>query len=181
MPLLVAVERTILDALSSDLPRDHRLKLLENAKREEKVVHILTHNAAERTEPLLPGLDDKTVWNACLGRDPLPSLTPDSQQLLSTSRRKMVFRRLERMPMAKFLDRRVLMTEAGFVGIDVRQIEQGDVVIFPFGANSPLVLRPRGDKWAMVGCAYVAGLMQPGKLRVHLRNEALPPMEFNIC
>jgi hypothetical protein len=103
------------------------------------------------------------------------------QQLLKSSPRKMVFGRLAGMLRAKFLDRRVLVTEAGFVGIGVRQIEKGDVVIFPFDANAPLVLRPRGDEWAIVGCAYIAGMMGHEELCVHVRNGALPAAEFKIC
>jgi hypothetical protein len=60
--LAAAVEKTILGALSLDLPPDHRIKPLGNAKREEHVAHILTRSAVEWAEPLFPGVDGEAVW-----------------------------------------------------------------------------------------------------------------------
>lgn len=181
VPTLAIIEGLVLKATGLDLPLEHRLKPLENLKRAERVVHTLTRSAVEYEEPLFPGLDDDKVWGDLLGRDVLSTSSPDSQQPSGVIPRSKIFSRLTRMLRAKFLDRRVLITEAGFVGVGVRQINEGDVVTFPFGGNTPLVLRPRGDAWAIVGCAYVSGLMEPEKLCVHIVSSALPPAEFRIC
>ncbi|KAK4461310.1 HET-domain-containing protein [Cladorrhinum samala] len=181
VPTLTAIEGLVLEATGLDLPLEHRLKPLENLKRAELVVHTLTRSAVVYEEPLFPGLDDDEVWGDLLGRDLLSTSSRDSQQLSGGVPRSKLFSRLTGMLRAKFLDRRVLITEAGFVGVGVRQINDGDVVIFPFGGNAPLVLRPRGGEWAIVGCAYVSGLMEPEKLHVHIGSSPLLPLEFRIC
>lgn len=150
VPVLATAEKTMLGALSVDLPLNHRLKPFEDARREERVFHVLTRSAVEWTEPFFPGLDDETVWDALLGRDTLPFLALDSQQLLRLTPRKMLFRRLARMLRAKFLDRRVLITEAGFVGVGVRQIEE-DVVVFHLMLIHPLFLGRVGISGSLLG------------------------------
>jgi hypothetical protein len=64
----------------------------------------------------------------------------------------------------EILGRKVLVTEAGFVGIGVPQIEVGDVIALIFGTTAPLVLRRYRDNYRIVGCAYVSGLMDPDLL-----------------
>ncbi|KAL2128350.1 hypothetical protein VTI74DRAFT_9291 [Chaetomium olivicolor] len=181
VPTLATIEGLVLEAMGLDLPLEHRLKPLENVKRAERVVHILTRSAVEYEEPLFPGLDDDDVWRDLLGWGVSSTSPLDSQQPSGVNPRSKIFNRLTRMLRAKFLDRRVLITEAGFVGVGVRQINEGDVITFPFGGNAPLVLRPRGGGWAIVGCAYVSGLMEPKKLRDYVGSSALPLLEFKIC
>lgn len=179
VPILVTVEKAILEGITLDLSLSHQLKPLESMKRREIVVHTLTRSMVEYDEPLFPGLDDETVWRIFLQRNAMPSLVLDSRTSYA-SHRKRILTRFTKALRAKFLDRQVLITEAGFVGIGVRQIEEGDVITFPFGGNAPLVLRSRGSGWAIVGCAYVSGLMEPERLHVYIENGVLTPVEFRI-
>ena len=80
----------------------------------------------------------------------------------------------------KFLGRRVLTSEAGFVGIGVSQIEAGDLITFIFGSTAPLILRRCADSYRIVGSAYVSGLMDPNLLDRYYERMILQEVSFHI-
>jgi len=80
----------------------------------------------------------------------------------------------------KFLGRKVLTTEAGFVGIGMRQIEVGDIISFVFGTTAPLVLRRYADNYRIVGSAYVSGLMDLDLLDRYYEKMMFLEVSFNI-
>ncbi|KAK5659002.1 hypothetical protein OQA88_1088 [Cercophora sp. LCS_1] len=179
VPVLRQVETAMREGVELDIPSNHRLRSLETLKFKEGVVHTLTRSAVEHDEPLFPGLEDSEVLDAFLGRSDLDFSDLGSWDSGVDSQKPM-FHRLTRLLRAKFVARRALITETGFVGIGVRQITQGDVVTFPFGGNAPLVLRPRGNGWAIVGSAYVSGLMEPDRLKKFIDTGLLEPVKFGI-
>ncbi|KAK4442843.1 HET-domain-containing protein [Podospora aff. communis PSN243] len=179
IPILRKVESAMCKGIQLPIPPDHPLRALSPLKMEEAVVQTLTRSVVEYDEPLLTGVDDEQVMTALLGRSELDSLefeVPGSD--IGPENR--AFDRLARLLRAKFVGRQALVTESGFAGIGVRQIVEGDVVTFPFGGNAPLVLRPCGAEWAVVGGAYISGLMDPALVEGLVIAGQLQPVEFGI-
>ncbi|KAH0543166.1 hypothetical protein FGG08_002511 [Glutinoglossum americanum] len=58
------------------------------------------------------------------------------------------------------IHRRVFWTEKGFVGLGPSFMQPNDTVGVFHGGRLPLVLRPRGREWKLIGDAYVHGFMQ---------------------
>lgn len=57
-------------------------------------------------------------------------------------------------------ERRFAVTEGGFYGLGPQLMQEGDVVAVMPGLNVPFVLRPTGDKYKLVGAAYIHGVMR---------------------
>ena len=55
--------------------------------------------------------------------------------------------------------RRFLVTDGNFMGLGPPQAEVGDVVAVFFGSDVPHVLRPRKDKFRLIGEAHIQGIM----------------------
>lgn len=55
--------------------------------------------------------------------------------------------------------RRLFDTTAGYLGLGLRDVQQGDSVCILNGCQFPMVLRQHGEFWKVVGEAYVHGLM----------------------
>lgn len=60
----------------------------------------------------------------------------------------------------RMLFRSMFLTEGGYIGVAPPQAREGDTVFFVKGSRVPLILRPRGDRWELIGDAYVHGVMQ---------------------
>ncbi|KAK4539398.1 hypothetical protein LTR36_010961 [Oleoguttula mirabilis] len=60
---------------------------------------------------------------------------------------------------AKTYKKDFFSTANGFIGLGPESLEVGDVVIVPFGASRPLVLRDHGGHHVLVGDAVVPGIM----------------------
>ncbi|KAK0616356.1 heterokaryon incompatibility protein-domain-containing protein [Immersiella caudata] len=58
------------------------------------------------------------------------------------------------------LSKRLLVTKGGYIGLGPREMQVGDRVFLVRGSRTPLVLRPRGDQWELVGDCFVRGIMQ---------------------
>jgi hypothetical protein len=56
--------------------------------------------------------------------------------------------------------RTVFRTRDGYVGIGPPDAVPGDPIILAKGSMMPLILRPTGDRWQLLGDCFVAGLMQ---------------------
>ena len=71
--------------------------------------------------------------------------------------------------------RRLIITEKGYLGLAVAATEPNDRICILVGCKTPLVLRPRGDYFHLIGECYVHGIMRGeiakdiggGHLRVH--------------
>ncbi|KAM0552659.1 hypothetical protein ACHAPJ_007756 [Fusarium lateritium] len=175
-PVLRDIEELLLEAINRFIPPHSPLKPLSVLKRQESVLQTLTKSAVE-TGALFPGLDDEQVWARLIGRETGSLGTAEE---LANDERGKLFRRLSIMLKGKFLGRKVLITEAGFVGIGSLQIEVGDIIAFIFGTTAPLVLRRYGLNYRMVGCAYVSGLMDPDLLNRYYNKMTHREALFNI-
>ena len=69
-----------------------------------------------------------------MGRETLP---PEIATAIGGGEYNRLFARLSTMLSGKLLGRKVITSEAGFVGIGVSQIEVGDVITFVFGSTAP--------------------------------------------
>jgi hypothetical protein len=156
-PFLKDVEMLLLEAIDRLIPQNHPLKPLSRLKHEETVVQTLTKSTVA-TEELFPGIDDEKIWAILMGRE---MLSPESAIVTESGKSSRLFARLSMMLRGKLLGRKVLISEAGFVGIGVSQVEIGDIIAFVFGSTAPLILRRCADSYRIVGSAYVSGLMDP--------------------
>jgi hypothetical protein len=71
-------------------------------------------------------------------------------------------------------DRRFAVTEGGFYGLGPQLMQEKDVVALMPGLNVPFVLRPTGDRYKLVGAAYIHGVMRG---EVFDKND---PLKLNI-
>ncbi|PCD41064.1 hypothetical protein AU210_003623 [Fusarium oxysporum f. sp. radicis-cucumerinum] len=55
--------------------------------------------------------------------------------------------------------RRVIGTDQGLIGLAPAQTLPGDIIVLCRGGKLPLILRPSGERWQLVGDAYIHGLM----------------------
>jgi len=175
-PFLKDVEESLLAAIDRSIPPHHPLKPLSGLKHEETVVQTLTKSTVE-AEEMFPGLEDEKVWATLMGRE---GLSPKITTAIGVGGYKRLFTRLSTMLRGKFLGRKILISDAGFVGIGASQIEVGDVITFVFGSTAPLILRRFMDSYRIVGSAYVSGLMDPGLLYRYYGKRILHEVSFNI-
>jgi hypothetical protein len=92
------------------------------------------------------------------------TLSPEIATAIKGCGYNCLFARLSTMLRGKLKGRNVLASEAGFVVIDVSQIEVKNFITFVFGSTAPLILRRCVEKYRIVGSAYVSGLMGPDLL-----------------
>lgn len=79
--------------------------------------------------------------------------------------------------------RRVFLTSQGLPGIGTPDVNEGDLLVRPFGADCQYVLRSRtsdGTEYTMVGFAYLSGYMDRGALDHQYRQESLKANTFMI-
>ena len=175
-PFLGDVEELLLEAINRSIPPLHPLKPLSGLKHEESVVQTLTKSTVE-TGDLFPSLEDEKVWARLMGRE---TSSPEIAMAIGGGKYSRLFARLSTMLRGKLLGRKVLTTEAGFVGIGVSQIEVGDIITFIFGSTAPLILRHCADSYRLVGSAYVSGLMDPDLLDRYFGKRIFQEVSFNI-
>ncbi|KAF2113551.1 heterokaryon incompatibility protein-domain-containing protein [Lophiotrema nucula] len=84
--------------------------------------------------------------------------------------------------------RRLMLTEKGYMGWapdniygrDAEQTERGDLIAVVLGCSTPLAIRRRGDKYQVLGEAYVQGLMD-GEAIEALREGKYQTEELVFC
>jgi hypothetical protein len=67
--------------------------------------------------------------------------------------------------------RRLMTTQSGYLGLVPEAAKPGDVVAILYGCNFPVILRPRGETYAMIGEAYVDGIMDGEAMEAQERGE----------
>jgi hypothetical protein len=63
------------------------------------------------------------------------------------------------------INRRLIKTQQGYLGISSMEAKPGDRVCILFGSQVPVVLRADGENWKVIGEAYVHGIMDSEALR----------------
>jgi hypothetical protein len=63
------------------------------------------------------------------------------------------------MTLNSLAERRVITTNSGFIGLLPEEAQDGDSIAIVLGCYHPVVLRPSGDEYKVLGECYVHGLM----------------------
>jgi len=63
------------------------------------------------------------------------------------------------LEMARALQRKVVRTAEGYIGLAPAQVDPDDLVLLCRGGRLPIVLRRKGDAWEFIGDCYIHGLM----------------------
>lgn len=58
-------------------------------------------------------------------------------------------------------------TQHGLIGVGLSKILRGDVIVVPFGASMPFLLRRVEDEYYLIGTAYVDGIMNGEWMEYH--------------
>lgn len=106
------------------------------------------------TRPLPPDFGDR--YEALIGRRPPLGL----EDLVEDPMSKDWVREYAVPAIAKCVNKSFFLTQHGRMGLGIRGVKEGDIVVLGRGATVPYVLRPRED-WGMtfVGEAYLHGVM----------------------
>jgi len=175
-PFLRDVEGQMLEAIGRPISPRHPLKPIVALKHEETVLQTLTKSTIDTAE-LFPGFEDEEVWARLMGKE---TVSPDIAIAIGGGTPDRLFARLSTMLRGKLLGRKVLISEAGFVGIGVPQVEAGDIITFIFGCTAPLILRRCAESYRIVGSAYVSGLMDPDLLDRYYQRKIFKEVSFDI-
>ena len=108
------------------------------------------------------GLGEELMWRFCLGSGELDKLLPipDNAGLSVEERRKEASRPFFKEVARAVAERRVFVTEKGYLGLGPGNTNKGDFVCVLLGGPVPFVLRQdRDDEFVLVGEAYVHGAM----------------------
>jgi hypothetical protein len=71
-------------------------------------------------------------------------------------------RKFFRFKMAIGMNRRMIRTKTGFIGLAAQLAEKGDKICLFEGGRIPLILRSKGAYWQLIGDSYVHGIVQGG-------------------
>ena len=74
----------------------------------------------------------------------------------------------------------ILRTESGLVGLSAPHIKVGDVVACLNGMFAPLVLRPEGAQYTIVGAARLAGFESATDMERYCTARQVVEAEFSI-
>jgi hypothetical protein len=173
VPFLLEASSKMTSAKNRPIPSGHRLKPLESLKHQEGIVHTFTRNMTEPIESLFHGLDDQNVWDALLR---LGDEADEGRRM----RNQGIFKRLSTILNGKLINRCVVTTGAGFVGIGARNSQRGDIIAFLFDTVAPVVLRPCDGHYKIVGCAYISGFMEVEWLDFYIYTGQLEETQFRI-
>jgi hypothetical protein len=55
--------------------------------------------------------------------------------------------------------RRMARTTKGYIGLVPKDAQPGDCIVLLMGVSVPVVLRPSGQRWKLMGESYVEGIM----------------------
>lgn len=82
--------------------------------------------------------------------------------------------------MESLAGRRLITTRGGYIGLAPEEAELGDVIAILHGCNFPLVLRPCGGSYLLIGECYVDGMMD-GEMVEARGQRVFEGTEINIC
>jgi hypothetical protein len=82
--------------------------------------------------------------------------------------------------MISLVGRRLITTTHGYLGLAPAAVKAGDVVAIVYGCSFPVVLRPHGEMYQVIGESYIDGIMD-GELTEAEEREKLPEVDFTFC
>ena len=66
--------------------------------------------------------------------------------------------------MCACINRRIVRTESEYIGLGPGLAKEGDTLFLLKGAYLPILLRPAGNNWELIGDAYIHGIDVTEKL-----------------
>jgi hypothetical protein len=76
--------------------------------------------------------------------------------------------------------RRLITTTTGYIGLAPSGVKRGDKVCVLLGCHVPLILRPMGDHFQVIGDAYIHGVMH-GEAVDGVRGGTFTLRDFHLC
>lgn len=71
------------------------------------------------------------------------------------------------------------VTSRGYYVLAPDLVRPGDTLCILFGMRTPIILRPKGDQWLVVGECFACGLMF-GEVEDLIASDEVDELEFNI-
>lgn len=142
-----------------------RLEPLSTLRGRFPVWNALTDWIREETDGWVPGVvrDKEQLWEILLGRQEIPehwkTEYPPKLRNNLPALEAAILSPLLVATKDKIHDRKVFISEFGFLGVSTKQVEAGDVISLILGVGIMYVLRPFQDGYRLVGFAGVSGLM----------------------
>lgn len=134
----------------------------------------------------LPGIprDRGRLWEILLGRQQIPEVwkmacSPELQNNLPALEAAVLSPMIQSLQ-SKVGDKKVFVSQSGFIGVATKYVEAGDIVVFIVGMSCMYVLRPFRDGYCMVGFAHVSGLMNWDDLDEAMGASSLHEEELKI-
>lgn len=167
---LLRLESEILSARERQIPESSNLHTLAELRSKETVPDILAYWMDGETENG-EEMDREMLWDVLLGRRKGIPLNPDTTEEgylgLGDDEEGLKMNGERLLPLVYSLSRRiggrkVFTTQLGFAGVGTATLEEGDILVLPFGAGVFYTFRPSSadeERYQMVGFAYVSGLM----------------------
>lgn len=85
------------------------------------------------------------------------------------------------MAVLTLIGRRMITTTVGYLGLAPEEVQEHDVVAILYGCNFPVVLRPHGDSYLLIGECYVDGIMDGEIMEAKERGEFCHEIEITLC
>lgn len=186
---LQRLEGEILSARERQIPESSNLHTLADLRSKETVPDILAYWMDSETENG-EDMDREVLWDVLLGRRKGIPFSPDTnkEECPDLGDDESLTMKVERLlPLVHSLSRRiggrkVFITRSGFAGVGSATLEEGDVLVLPFGAGGFYIFRPSADeeRYQMVGFAYVSGLMDWNDIDTAYRRGVIEETVFRV-
>lgn len=151
--------------LNIPIPASSRLATLSALRNKLPIWSALTYWGDEDNDGWLPGIerDKQKLWEILLGREEIPEhwkmAGPPELQEHSLAVEAAILLPIRRAVSKKVDDRKVFISQSGFLGVGTKSVEVGDIITVIMGMAVMFVLRPFQDGYRIVGFANVSGLM----------------------
>lgn len=172
--------------LSMPISTSSRLEPLSTLRGKLPVWSALTDWRRGETDGWVPGVvrDKEKLWEILMGRKEIPEYwkteyPPDLRDNLPALEAAILSPLLVALR-KKIHDRKVFVSEFGFLGVGTKQVEAGDVITLILGTSIMYVLRPFQDGYRLVGFACVSGLMDLDDLDEAIKAGSLYEEEMKI-
>lgn len=164
------LEKEILTARELHIPESSGLLALAEFRSKETIPDMLGY-WMDTDKDHVEDMDRELLWDVLLGRRQGVALNQDTAKQgcpdVGDDEDGSTMKREDLLPLVQRLSRRiggrkVFVTRLGFTGVGTATLEEGDLLVLPFGAGGFYILRPSctdEERYQMVGFAYVSGLM----------------------
>ncbi|KAJ4393279.1 hypothetical protein N0V93_002487 [Gnomoniopsis smithogilvyi] len=185
LELLRRLEDMIMGVKDKEVDSNHPLYTLRDLRCKNTVPETLVyfHEESEAGS----AADLMLMWNTLLGQrqscstttQGLSTWTGDRESetgKLTTDSLVLLLEALDR----RIAYRKVIITDVGFAGVGTANLEIGDLVVSPHGADCFYVLRPVPPGYEMVGFAYLAGLRDLDRINMAVQDGLLQDVILDI-